>query len=74
MTNQQRIADLIKKVHLTEGADRAAYCGYDCMLQWEKGLLDDTIAAWERSVEETKRGEGHTDTNRNGIWAPAIAL
>ena len=64
------IADLVKRVAGKAGFERAAVCSVDCLLQWEDGLLDDTIVAWERFLV---KDEGII-SNRHGAWVPAIPL
>ena len=68
------IVDLMESVHKRCGYERATICARDCLLQWNLGLLDETIKAWRRYLEELNEGMGHTDENRHGAWVPAIPL
>ena len=74
MKDKEKIANLIKRVSTELNYERGAICAVDCLLQWELGLLNDTILAWERYLDEVKNKDGHTDTLRPGAWVPAIPL
>lgn len=71
---KEEIANLVKLVAKACGYESAAICAVDCLLQWRDGQLDDTMKAWGRYLDETRRGDGHTDTERHGAWVPAIPL
>lgn len=74
MNEKLEIANLVKLVSQTINDERAAKCAYDCLMQWNDGHLGDTILAWHRHLKEHKNNQGHTDTERNGVWVPAIPL
>jgi hypothetical protein len=66
-----KIAELVKKIDLTLGSERAAKCGYDCLLQWNEGELDKTIKVWELFLKD---GKCENQQQRHGVWVPAISL
>jgi len=68
------IATLIKKVAQELGDERASKCAYDCLLQENNGQLKETVAAWEGYIVDKKTNNGVTETERNGVWVPAIPL
>lgn len=74
MKDKERIANLIKRVSTELSYERGAICAVDCLLQWEFGLLNDTITAWERFLTEVKNKDSHTSEMRHGAWVPAIPL
>lgn len=74
MKDKERIANLIKRVSTETTWERGAICAVDCLLQWELGLLNDTILAWERFLKEVKNKEGQSNELRHGAWVPAIPL
>jgi hypothetical protein len=74
MKDKKLIADLIKRVSTELNYERGAICAVDCLLQWELGLLNDTILAWERFLKEVKNKEGSASELRHGAWVPAIPL
>jgi hypothetical protein len=71
---QEKLAQLVKKVSLELNWERGAVCAHDCLMQWSKGRLEETMQAWERHLDEVKNNLPHTDTSRNGAWVPAIPL
>lgn len=74
MKDKDRIIDLIKRVSTETTWERGAVCAVDCLHQWELGLLNDTITAWERFIEEVKNKQGQSDELRHGAWVPAIPV
>lgn len=74
MKNKEHIANLIKRVSTELSYERGAVCAVDCLLQWELGLLNETIIAWERHLIEAKNVEGYSSCFRHGAWVPAIPL
>lgn len=68
------MADLIQRVEKQAGNERASKCGYDLMHAINDGTTGDIRKVWERFLAEKSRGEGHTDTERHGVWVPAIPL
>lgn len=74
MNTKIEIAELIKEVDINCGSERAAKCAYDCLYQWEAGQLKETMDVWKSYIIEHKNKSGHTETERNGIWVPAIPL
>jgi hypothetical protein len=74
MRDNERIVNLIKKISTEINYERGAICAVDCLLQWELGLLTNTILAWENYLAEVKNKEGHTTELRHGAWVPAIPL
>lgn len=74
MNDKIRIAYIVRRVSIEKNFERGVICAWDCLHQWELGLLDETILAWERYLNEIKSGEGHTDTLRHNAWVPAIPL
>jgi hypothetical protein len=67
-------ARLIRSVaqHCTE--ERGCKCGHDLIMGLVKGDHLDRALAWERYLKEVKNNTGHTETNRDGAWVPAIPL
>ncbi len=68
------IAALVRQISLEISDERASKCAYDCLMQWDSGCLDETILAWQRYIQEFKDKSGHCETQRHGIWVPAIPL
>jgi hypothetical protein len=68
------LAYLIKAVARVAGVERAAVCAVDCLKQRAVGQYDETVAAWQRYLQEVHAGGGHCATMRYGVWVPAIPL
>ena len=65
-------AQFIKRVAQEKGDERASKCGYDLMMGFARGDVAKRVGAWERYLKETE-AQGHVDSERDGVWAPAIA-
>ena len=74
MSKRIELADLIKRVALEVNDERASKCAYDCLLQWEQGHLSETMKVWEKFILDHKNNLPQTQTQRNGVWVPAIPL
>jgi len=70
----EQIADLIRRVSVQSGDKRGGYCGFDLMLQWRAGKLKETMAVWEKDLISRAAGQPEPQTDRNGIWVPAIPV
>ncbi len=71
---RKAITDLVRQISLEISDERASKCAYDCLMQWDSGYLDETILAWQGYIQEVKSKSGHCETQRNGVWVPAIPL
>jgi hypothetical protein len=75
-TNQREIVRVMETVSSLCGADMAAVCARDLLLQWDSGgdaLLASSVAAWWRHTREVGACS-HTSAFRHGAWVPAIQL
>lgn len=70
----KQYAEIVRRVAQEVGDERASKCGYDLLMGLSEGNAKDRAKAWERYLEEHKTGDGHTDTERDGVWVPAISL
>lgn len=77
--NKIRIALLVRKVNSEMGSNQSSICATDCLFQWSMGgdaLLEKTISAWGRHLEDKKNNNPLTMTIRHGLtngdWVPAI--
>lgn len=71
--NYKECAQLIQKVALEFGDERAAKCGYDLFNGMANGTIKKRIKAWENYLREGKNGS-HTDEQRDGVWVPAVFI
>lgn len=74
MNEHARYADLIRRVAQTIGDERASKCGYDLFMGLHIGDVEDRFRVWEDYLVEHVKGNGHTETLRDGVWVPAIPL
>lgn len=70
----EKYADIVRRVSQEVNDERAAKCGYDLLKGLERGDAKKRAQAWKRYLQECKDGEGHTDTERDGVWVPAIPI
>ncbi len=66
-----KYANLIKRLALEKGDERASKCGYDLFMGMNDGTAEQRFQAWEDYLAATN---GHADTERDGVWVPAICL
>ena len=66
-------ANLVRSIALEFGDERASKCGYDLLMGMSNGTYKKRKKAWEDYLKEGKDG-CHTETERDGVWVPAIAL
>lgn len=74
MNRYNHYAVLIQKVSQEISDERGSKCGYDLMMGLVAGNHGDRAKAWEDYLEQHKTKQGHTDTERDGVWVPAIPL
>lgn len=74
MKDLKKYADLVAFVSTYVGDERGSKCGYDLLRGLEKGDAPDRYEAWIGYINEVKKKEGHTDTERDGVWVPAIPV
>jgi hypothetical protein len=67
-----KFALLVKTVALRVSEERAAKCGYDLLMGFEKGDAEKRYQAWRRYLEEVRKNEPHTDAQRDDVWVPAL--
>lgn len=68
-----KYSDLVKRVALKAGDERASKCGFDLLNSIDdRKMLDKKLSAWERYLLEFETGVGQIDTERDGVWVPAI--
>ena len=72
MSNE--FANLVKTVAQNAGDERGAKCGYDLLMGLEQGDVEDRARAWIGWLRDKNRGDATTETERNGVWVPAIPL
>ena len=68
----KRYAEMVRIVVQKCGADAGARCGYDLLMGLHKDNVNQRYLAWTRHVDEEARKMPHTDTQRDGVWVPAI--
>lgn len=74
MNKARKYAELVAFIAAYTGEERASKCGYDLLRGIEKGNAEDRYQAWICYIKEIKNKEGHTDTERDGVWVPAIPV
>lgn len=52
--------------------ETAAKAGYDLLMGLNKGDIDARFKAWVRYIKEVENNEPHVDSQRDGVWVPAI--
>ena len=68
------LALLAKSVYIKCGPEKGAVCAIDCLFEMNNGHIDKIIEAWKRYITETENNQGHSETERNNCWVPAIPL
>jgi len=69
-----RIADRVK---LISTESKAVICLRDCYMSYNHYGIDraqETVKAWEIWCADVAAGRGETNTQRFGLWVPAIPL
>jgi hypothetical protein len=61
-----KYANLIKRISQERTAERAEKCGYDLFMGLSQGDAEKRYEAWIDYL--------NTDTQRDGVWVPAIPL
>lgn len=67
----RKYATLVREVATQKGDERASKCGYDLFCGLATGNAEKRYDAWIRFLKEK---DDHTDSNRDGVWVPAIPL
>jgi hypothetical protein len=65
-------AELIYKISHLVGDERSAKCGYDLFMGLADGTHKKRAKAWNRYIDECLNDSDHVDTERDGVWVPAI--
>lgn len=68
----EQYADMVRRVAQEIGDERASKCGYDLLMGLVEGNARGRLKSWEIYLKEHERNDGHTETERNGVWVPAL--
>jgi len=69
-----KYANLVKNISQFVSDERGSKCGYDLLMGFYKGDEEQRYKAWIRYLAEVRDKKDHVDSERDGVWVPAIML
>lgn len=69
-----KYANIVRNITELVSQERGAKCGYDLWMGYQKGDIDTRYGAWVRYLAEHRNKQPHSETERDGVWVPAIQL